>query len=289
MRCSLCQWAMRACRAPADHQLDPQIDVLLEPRARGLVDDRGSCPGHETQGDDESDHESDGAAHSFDIGARTSWSHNYNALYWPGMRLEDLGLIGNCQIAALVERSGEMVWGCLPRFDSEPVFSTLLDREGGGRFAVGDGEGTLGTQRYLENTNILETTFETKSGAFRLLDFAPRFVQHDRIFRPTQLLRILEPIHGTPSVRVVCEPRIGWSKARALESDRARNHRSVRGIREPAAAHHRHPSFLPRRAAVRPDRAPTPGADLGRADRRAAGSALSNASWVRRSATGSAG
>ena len=129
------------------------------------------------------------------------------------MRLEDLGLIGNCQFSALIERSGDVVWCCLPRFDSEPIFSTLLDHDAGGRFAAGPAVGALGTQRYVENTNILETRFETASGIFRLLDFAPRFVQHDRIFRPTQLFRVLEPIDGTPLVRVECEPRLGWSRA----------------------------------------------------------------------------
>jgi GH15 family glucan-1,4-alpha-glucosidase len=128
------------------------------------------------------------------------------------MRLEDLGLIGNCQFSALVERTGEIVWSCLPRFDSEPVFSSLLDTDAGGRFVSGTAEGTPGTQRYLENTNVLETRFTSGSGAFRLLDFAPRFVQHDRIFRPTQLYRVLEPLEGTPVVRVHCAPRLGWSK-----------------------------------------------------------------------------
>jgi GH15 family glucan-1,4-alpha-glucosidase len=128
------------------------------------------------------------------------------------VRLEDLGLIGNCQFSALIGRSGEVVWCCLPRFDSEPVFSTLLDHSAGGRFLVGPADGSPGTQRYLENSNVLETTFQTASGAFRLVDFAPRFVQHDRIFRPTQLFRVLEPIDGTPLVRVECEPRMGWSK-----------------------------------------------------------------------------
>ena len=130
------------------------------------------------------------------------------------MLLEDLGLVGNCQFSALVERSGEVVWCCLPRFDSEPVFSTLLDKQEGGKFLVGPAAGEPGEQAYIENTNILETTFKTASGSFRLLDFAPRLVQHDRIFRPTQLYRIVEPIEGTPRVRVVCEPRIGWSKAK---------------------------------------------------------------------------
>jgi len=42
------------------------------------------------------------------------------------MKLEDLGIIGNCQFSALVERTGSIVWCDLPRFDSEPVFSILL-------------------------------------------------------------------------------------------------------------------------------------------------------------------
>jgi len=128
------------------------------------------------------------------------------------VRLEQLGLIGNCQFSALVASSGDVVWCCLPRFDSEPAFSTLLDRARGGRFVAGPAEGQPGTQRYVENTNVLETTFETPSGSFRLLDFAPRFVLHDRVFRPTQLFRVLEPIDGTPLVSVDCQPRVGWSR-----------------------------------------------------------------------------
>lgn len=129
------------------------------------------------------------------------------------MRLEDLGLIGNCQFSALIHRTGEVVWCCLPRFDSEPVFSTLLDHERGGRFVVGAADGAAGVQRYVENTNVLETVFRTEGGSFRLLDFAPLFFQHGRVFRPTQLVRIVEPVEGTPHIRVNCDPRIGWSKA----------------------------------------------------------------------------
>jgi GH15 family glucan-1,4-alpha-glucosidase len=128
------------------------------------------------------------------------------------MRLEDLGLIGNCQFSALVHSSGEIVWCCLPRFDSEPVFSTLLDSKDGGRYLIGPAGGETGTQRYQPNTNILETTFQTETGSFRVIDFAPRFLQFGRAFRPTQLMRIVEPIEGTPRINVVCEPRLGWSK-----------------------------------------------------------------------------
>ena len=129
------------------------------------------------------------------------------------MQLEDLGLVGNCQFSALIERSGSVVWCCLPQFDSEPVFSTLLDEPGGGSFEVSSADGAPGRQRYLENSNVLETRFEGPAGTFRVLDFAPRFILHDRVFRPTQLLRIVEPLAGTPCLRVRCDPRLGWSKA----------------------------------------------------------------------------
>ena len=130
------------------------------------------------------------------------------------MQLEDLGVIGNCQFSALVHNSGEIAWCCLPRFDSEPVFSTLLDSTDGGRFRISPANGERGTQRYLPNTNILETTFRTSTGSFRVIDFAPRFRQFGRAFRPTQLIRIVEPVEGTPRINVICEPRLGWSKER---------------------------------------------------------------------------
>lgn len=130
------------------------------------------------------------------------------------MSLADLGLIGNCQIAAHVDRRGSIVWCCLPRFDAPPVFASLLDADAGGHFTIGAADGSQGVQRYLPNTNVLETRFEAPGGAFRVIDFAPRFLQNDRSFRPTKLVRIVEPIHGTPRIVVDCAPVLGWSKQR---------------------------------------------------------------------------
>ncbi len=130
------------------------------------------------------------------------------------MSLADLGLIGNCQLSALVRRDGAIVWACMPRFDSPPVFASLLDAQGGGAFTVGPADGRQGTQRYLPNTNVLETTFDGPDGAFRVLDLAPRYFQYDRSFRPTKLLRIVEPLRGTPRVRVNCDPVLGWGRER---------------------------------------------------------------------------
>lgn len=133
------------------------------------------------------------------------------------MKLEDVGLIGNCQFAALIHASGDVVWCCWPRFDSEPVFGRLLDPDGG-RFGIGAADGTVGRQRYLDNTNILQTVFDAPDGRIRVTDFAPRFERHGRMFRPTQLIRVVEPLEGAPLVSVRCEPVLGWSKARPATS-----------------------------------------------------------------------
>ena len=144
------------------------------------------------------------------------------------MLLEDLAIIGNCQFSALIHRDGSVVWCCLPRFDAEPVFGALLDEPAGGRFSVGSVEGILGQMRYLDNTNVVETRFTAPGGSFRVLDFVPRFVQYDRVFRPTQLVRILEPLDGAPRVRVQCQPVLGWSKKPARRQNGS-NHVSFLG------------------------------------------------------------
>ena len=126
-------------------------------------------------------------------------------------RLEELGLIGNCQFAALADCRGDVVWCCLPRLDSEPVFASLLDPDGG-HFGVNAASGEAGIQRYLPNTNVLETTFHTKEGAFRVLDLAPRYFIGHRLSFPTELVRIIEPLEGMPRLSIRCEPRLGWSK-----------------------------------------------------------------------------
>jgi len=131
------------------------------------------------------------------------------------MQLEELGLVGNCQFAALIHGGGDVVWCCLPRFDSEPIFGQLLDPDGG-RFGISAADGTAGRQAYIDNTNVLETTIDAPGGTFRIIDVAPRYERNGRIYRPTQLIRIIEPVSGSPQLRVTCEPVLGWSKGRPV-------------------------------------------------------------------------
>ncbi len=143
----------------------------------------------------------------------------------------DLGVIGNCQIAALVDRQGRMPWLCLPRMDADPVFCALLDGAApasGFMDVVLNGQAAT-RQRYLRNTPILETVLESADGAaLRILDFAPRFKRFGRSFRPAQVVRRIEPLAGRPRAAIRIRPRADWG-AVAPERRQGSNHLRWRG------------------------------------------------------------
>src|SRR5688572_11906614 len=119
------------------------------------------------------------------------------------------GMIGNCQGSALVSGGGSIDWLCLPRPDSAPVFGRLLDPDGGA-FLISSSGPAQTRQRYLPNTAVIETTFTLKDGSsFTLTDFMPRFERNGRVQRPLQIMRIVKPVSGLPSIRVACRPVSG--------------------------------------------------------------------------------
>lgn len=125
------------------------------------------------------------------------------------------GLIGNCQTAALISDEGSIDWLCLPRPDSAPVFGKILDQSGGNFSIIPVGK-FKSKQNYISNTNVLVTIFFCDDGSeFQITDFAPRFEQHGRMYRPMSIFRIVEPIRGAPQIRVACSPVSGWDKKAA--------------------------------------------------------------------------
>ncbi|MBL8833834.1 MAG: glycoside hydrolase family 15 protein [Rhodospirillales bacterium] len=120
----------------------------------------------------------------------------------------ELGVVGNSQIAALVDGAARIVWLCFPRLDSDPVFGALVDADrddGAWSIEIVDAAGT--EQRYLRNTAILETVVrDLRGGGVRIVDFCPRFKRHGRIFRPPVLVRRIEPLGGAPRIRIRIRP-----------------------------------------------------------------------------------
>lgn len=119
----------------------------------------------------------------------------------------ELGIIGNCSYIAYIDLSANVRWLCLPRFDSSFIFGSLLDPVKGGTFSIQPGvEKFTSKQYYLKNTNILVTEFKANGGVFRVTDFAPRFYQYDRYYKPLMLIRKIEPVSGNSLIRVKCNP-----------------------------------------------------------------------------------
>ena len=106
-------------------------------------------------------------------------------------RIEDYGLIGDLESAALVDRYGSIDWLCVPRFDSGAIFASLLGGPENGRWAIQpEGEFEPTGRRYRGDTLVLETEYDTSSGAVRLIDFMP-----PRDDRP-EVIRIVEGVRG---------------------------------------------------------------------------------------------
>jgi GH15 family glucan-1,4-alpha-glucosidase len=131
----------------------------------------------------------------------------------------DLALIGNCTVGALVDSRSEIVWACLPRFDSDSVFCSLLRgrpaRDDYGFFVIEVTDFERSEQHYLDNTAILVTLlYDRQGGCVEVTDFAPRFNQFGRTFRPMMLVRRVRRVTGGPRITVRVRPACDYGAAR---------------------------------------------------------------------------
>jgi len=112
-------------------------------------------------------------------------------------RIEDYGLIGDLETAALVSRDGAVDWLCVPRFDSGAIFAALLGDSENGHWTIQPaGEFRSVGRQYRGDTLVLETELETAEGVVRLIDFMP-----PRETNP-DLVRIVEGVSGRVEMRM---------------------------------------------------------------------------------------
>lgn len=137
----------------------------------------------------------------------------------------DLGLVGNGTFGALFDARARLVWSCLPAFDGDPAFCALLSpHEGHGDWSIELEEFERSEQSYIENTAILRTVlFDRHGAAIEITDFAPRWRQHERFYRPVMLMRRVRLVSGSPRIRVLLRPLADWG-ARAPDSTWGSNH-----------------------------------------------------------------
>jgi GH15 family glucan-1,4-alpha-glucosidase len=133
----------------------------------------------------------------------------------------DYGIIGNCKSAALVSKHGEIVWCCLPNFNSAAVFAKLLDDEIGGSFGFILNEEYKITQEYLWGTNILSSVFDDGNNAFQLIDFMPRYQREDgSIYASPDIIRFIRLLKGKPSFKIDFNPKLDFARGTTFSKNK---------------------------------------------------------------------
>lgn len=120
--------------------------------------------------------------------------------------IRDYGLISDSQTAGLVGMDGSIDWLCWPRFDSPSIFGAILDDKKGGRFSISPINAYESSQEYIEDTNVLTTTFETETGRGEIVDFMP--INNRR----RGLYRVLAGVSGEIELEAVFAPRFDYGR-----------------------------------------------------------------------------
>lgn len=112
-------------------------------------------------------------------------------------KIEDYAIIGDTHTVGLIAKNGSIDWLCIPRFDSPAIFAKILGNKNNGYFQISPIDENYSSSRsYIEDTLVLETTFETTTGSFKVVDFMPIFDDTPRV------IRIVEGLKGTSKVRL---------------------------------------------------------------------------------------
>jgi GH15 family glucan-1,4-alpha-glucosidase len=136
----------------------------------------------------------------------------------------DYAIVGDCRSAALVSTRGSIDWLCWPRFDSPSLFAALLDSRKGGCFSISPTDPFATSRRYVGDSAVLETTFETGTGAARLTDLMPVASETDKsraLWPDHELLRHIECVAGTVEIEILFDPRPDYGRIAPRLVDRS--------------------------------------------------------------------
>lgn len=122
------------------------------------------------------------------------------------------GIIGNCSASALVSPEGSIDWFCFPKFDSPSAFAKILDEKKGGQFEIAPVGNYKTTQKYIKDTNVLETSFKSKKGTFRIIDFFPCYVKGGELKKIEELHRLLIVDKGKHVLRISYKPKLDYAR-----------------------------------------------------------------------------
>ena len=128
--------------------------------------------------------------------------------------------IGDGKSVALVASDGSIDWLSLPALAAPSVLGALLDPAAGGSFSVAPAVPFESERRYLEHTNVLETTFRTADGTLRVTDAMTRPAGESSPGR--EIVRKVDGVSGRVPVRSRLKPRFDYGSEDARWERRGR-------------------------------------------------------------------
>jgi GH15 family glucan-1,4-alpha-glucosidase len=131
-------------------------------------------------------------------------------------KIQDYAIIGNGRSAALISKRGSLDWLCWPRFDSASIFGAILDSKSGGHWSIHPLNDSEVSRRYIENTNVLETTFLGASGQIVLTDFVPVTSEENKrraLWPEHELVRQITCQHGETEIAMDFSPQLDFGRA----------------------------------------------------------------------------
>jgi len=130
-------------------------------------------------------------------------------------KIHNYAIIGNGRTAALISNRGSLDWLCWPRFDSASIFGAILDLKSGGHWSIRPVDESEVSRRYIENTNVLETTFVGVSGQVVLTDFMAVTSEENKrraLWPEDKLVRQIRCEQGKMEVVVEFSPRLDYGR-----------------------------------------------------------------------------
>jgi GH15 family glucan-1,4-alpha-glucosidase len=130
-------------------------------------------------------------------------------------KIQDYAIIGDGRSAALISNRGSVDWLCWPRFDSGSIFAAILDPKIGGHWSIRPAQDSEVSRRYIDKTNVLETTFSTKLGQIVLTDFMPVTSEEEkkqRMWPEHELVRQIKCTQGEMELIVDFNPRLDYGR-----------------------------------------------------------------------------
>ena len=130
-------------------------------------------------------------------------------------QIQDYAIIGDSRSAALVSKRGSIDWLCWPRFDSPSVFGAIIDPDLGGYWSIRPTNDFQVSRRYVDKTNVLETTFTNGSARIVVIDFmavTSEDTKHGLLWPEHELIRQIRCEHGEAELVVEFNPRLDYGR-----------------------------------------------------------------------------